>query len=275
MSLFCPLQIFFSILQAPWLSSKILAHSSSSLRIYFVNALTNTPTLLSIQSTMGGSSSTPVSTVSLAIRLLALGDSITYGYYSSTGNGYRQDLLDLLYASNYANTTYLGTLASGLMTQNHHEGYPGATISVVENAGLKTLNQTLYPNVVLLHAGTNDAIQNHNATTMTSDLRHLLDHIFQLKPNITVILSEVIMHQNSTTEAIIRSFNGMMPNVVQTYVQGGKHVQLVTQDDVDLSTDENPQHLQDAIHPGDIGFAKMARNFFSGLNAAIAKGWVV
>ncbi|KAK3616372.1 hypothetical protein LTR56_025995 [Elasticomyces elasticus] len=86
----------------------------------------------------------------LDLRILPLGDSITQGYQSSDGNGYRQDLLTLLAGNNTVD--YVGTLTSGT-DDNQEQGIDGATIAQIQAAVAPAL--ALRPNVVLLHAGTN------------------------------------------------------------------------------------------------------------------------
>lgn len=62
------------------------------------------------------------------LRILPLGASITAGQGSSDGNGYRSYLQQDL-----AGTTmqYVGSLRSGSMTDNYHEGHSGFTITLV------------------------------------------------------------------------------------------------------------------------------------------------
>ena len=48
------------------------------------------------------------------VTVLPLGDSITYGYESTDGNGYREDLLELIQAD--GNTVdYIGSIQAGSM----------------------------------------------------------------------------------------------------------------------------------------------------------------
>ena len=80
-----------------------------------------------------------ITTPATDLLILPLGDSITFGYGSTTGNGYRQDLLTLLQSTyenastssnttQYTNITYIGSILSGTKSNNANEGHSGATI---------------------------------------------------------------------------------------------------------------------------------------------------
>lgn len=85
------------------------------------------------------------------------------------------------------------------MTQNVTESFPGATINEIHSRGLEGLNGSLpLPNVILLHAGTNDAINvfglgNKNsgnvdvemvAEQMINDMDSLVRDIFRDAPDV-------------------------------------------------------------------------------------------
>lgn len=62
----------------------------------------------------------------IPLRVLPLGASITAGWGSSDGNGYRKYLQQDLAGTEMQ---YVGSLRSGAMTENHHEGHSGFTIT--------------------------------------------------------------------------------------------------------------------------------------------------
>jgi lysophospholipase L1-like esterase len=78
-------------------------------------------------------------------------DSITQGFQSPTGNGYRQHLIDLL---NGNAVDMVGRMISGNMADPDEQGIDGATIQQVTDNVQSALQ--LRPNVILLHVGTND-----------------------------------------------------------------------------------------------------------------------
>ena len=62
----------------------------------------------------------------IELRILPLGASITAGQGSTDGNGYRLDLQNLLAGTEMQ---YIGSLRSGTMADNYHEGHSGFTIA--------------------------------------------------------------------------------------------------------------------------------------------------
>ncbi|KAL8899223.1 MAG: hypothetical protein Q9207_006304 [Kuettlingeria erythrocarpa] len=64
----------------------------------------------------------------IELRILPLGASITAGQGSSDGNGYREYLQQDLTGTTMQ---YVGSLRSGSMAGNYHEGHSGYTITLV------------------------------------------------------------------------------------------------------------------------------------------------
>jgi hypothetical protein len=81
----------------------------------------------------------------LNIRLLPLGDSITWGFTSSDGNGYRLALHNLLQTGNTLD--FIGSLKSGTMVDNDNEGHIGATIAQIAQSATNSLALPARPNV--------------------------------------------------------------------------------------------------------------------------------
>lgn len=64
------------------------------------------------------------------LRILPLGASITYGYTSNDGNGYRKFLRDMIV--DYGNpVNMVGSRRNGTMEDNDVEGWPGDIIDQV------------------------------------------------------------------------------------------------------------------------------------------------
>src|ERR1041384_5155685 len=83
------------------------------------------------------------------LRVMPLGDSITWGVGSSTGNGYRAPLWNRLAADGHP-LDFVGTGRSGPMSDPDNEGHSGYKIHQV--AALTDASLTRYrPNVVTLH----------------------------------------------------------------------------------------------------------------------------
>lgn len=84
------------------------------------------------------------------MRVLCLGASITFGYSSSDGNGYRYALRKkLVEDGNIVNM--VGTLSSGTMADNQVSGFIG--LRIAEVAAKAEASFPFLPNVVCIHVG--------------------------------------------------------------------------------------------------------------------------
>ena len=96
---------------------------------------------------------------SLAIKIMPLGDSITYGWGSASGGGYRLPLWNELRVHGAA-IDFVGSQQNGPASfDRDHEGHPGWTINQIAEKVVNWL-LTYQPQIVLLHIGTNDFIKN-------------------------------------------------------------------------------------------------------------------
>jgi lysophospholipase L1-like esterase len=84
------------------------------------------------------------------LRILCLGASITYGYGSSDGNGYRYSLRGKLIADGNA-VNMVGSISAGNMSDNQVEAWPGYRISQVAAKAKPSFKDM--PNVVLIFLG--------------------------------------------------------------------------------------------------------------------------
>lgn len=179
------------------------------------------------------------------LRILPLGDSITYGYINGQGsNGYRQRLLDDL-KTNYT-VDYVGTVKSGTMTDKDNEGHSGFTINQIRNVAAGGLN--FKPNVVLLHAGTNDLNRGNPSSEPDSQaptrLGALLDDVLKAVPNAVVLVAKIIPSKTSSLSATIKTFNNAIPAVVAQRVSKGSKVAVVDMNVLNINTE-----LSDNLHP--------------------------
>ena len=200
------------------------------------------------------------------LRILPLGDSITYGYLSSDGNGYRLELQNDLSGSDLQ---YVGSVRSGNMTDNFNEGWPGYTINQI--AGKAQLSLPERPNVVLLHAGTNDLNDDPPPDPYASApgrLGTLVDQIIAACPDAAILVAQIINAANSSTESRILKFNAQIPHLVAERVRAGHHVMAVNFSSITASL------LQDGLHPTDVGYSMMGDIWFKAIQEVAKKGWI-
>ncbi|MEV7971455.1 GDSL-type esterase/lipase family protein [Sphaerisporangium sp. NPDC088356] len=199
------------------------------------------------------------------LRIMALGDSITYGAGSSTGGGYRSTLNDLL-GEDGATVTFVGSQHSG-PAPDAHEGRSGWTISQIA-AITDSAMATYRPNVVLLHIGTNDMNSNIDPDGAPARLGGLIDQIFRADPNVTLLVSTIVPSNWWATQARILRFNEAIQLETGARWAAGKHVYMVNMSAVTLTD------LADLLHPNDSGYLKMAGAFYGGLVKVAQAGWI-
>ncbi|MER7222127.1 ricin-type beta-trefoil lectin domain protein [Streptomyces rubradiris] len=200
------------------------------------------------------------------LRLMPLGDSITWGVGSSTGNGYRGPLWNKLAADGHP-LDFVGTVRNGSMSDPDNEGHSGYRIDQI--AALADASLTRYrPNVVTLHIGTNDLQGASEADTAISRLRSLVGQVTADVPDATVLVASLVVSTSASEERFRGAYNQAVSRIVSDARAAGKHVGYV--DMSGLTTAD----LADSLHPDDAGYQKMADAFHRGVQAADNAGWL-
>jgi lysophospholipase L1-like esterase len=215
---------------------------------------------------IGPAAATQAAAAPTSLRLMPLGDSITWGYASPSGNGYRGYLWNDLSAQGHV-SDFVGSLRNGTMSDPDNEGHSGWRIDQI--AGITDSVLAAYrPNVVTLEIGTNDLNGNYQVATAPDRLRSLIDQITRDVPDTTVLVGTLIVSTSGTEEVSRPAFNAALPGIVQNEQAAGKHVALVDMSAVTTAD------LADSLHPNDNGYRKMADAFAQGVQAADAAGWI-
>ncbi|SCF21755.1 Repeat domain-containing protein [Micromonospora haikouensis] len=207
-----------------------------------------------------------VGAADVPLRVMPMGDSITYGVGSSTGAGYRVGLYSDLTAQG-GRIEFVGSQRSG-PAPNAHQGHSGWLIGDIAGIADSMLN-TYRPNVVLLHIGTNDMHNNVDPAGAPGRLGSLIDQIFRTLPQVTLLVSTIVPSSNPATQARIAAFNQAVPGLVATRQADGKHVYLVNMSAVTTAD------LVDELHPKDAGYRKMSAAFYRGVLTTVDAGWIV
>jgi lysophospholipase L1-like esterase len=194
------------------------------------------------------------------VRVMPLGDSITEG--TQVPGGYRIGLWQRMAAGGYR-VDFVGSQFNGPsnLGDHDHEGHPGWRIDQID-ANITGWLQATTPHTVLLHAGTNDILQNFNVSGAPGRLSTLIDHITNTAPSAEVFVATIIPLSNSGQESAARTFNAAVPGIVQGKVNAGKHVHLV-----DMHAALSTSDLIDGIHPTAGGYDKMAATWYSALRS--------
>lgn len=200
------------------------------------------------------------------LRILPLGDSITWGERSTDENGYRLHLSNLLTGTNPL--TYIGSVQSGSMLNNSHEGHGGFQIIPV---GLTAKpDYVLRPNVVLFMAGTNDIIFDAEAEKAPRRLGTVVMELANECPDAAVLVGTLLPLLNPDLAAKVVAFNEKVPGIVGELAEKGKKVALV-----DMSRVTTKYiHQDDKIHPTDEGYELIAAAWHDGIVEAGNRGWI-
>lgn len=188
-----------------------------------------------------------VLTVPSQLRIMPLGDSITVGE-GANGDGWRLPLASLLVDVQQWPAEWVGSQTSGNQPNPRHEGHSGWRIDQLAGQVTDWLT-TWTPDVVIVQAGTNDALQGSTAEVMMQRMSTLVATIRQARPSAHILLGELIPVRYGTDRDIasvaMQQFNATLPTLV------GDHVALAR-----LSLVPN-RLLVGGLHPGPKGYERM------------------
>ena len=218
---------------------------------------------------------------SAPLRILPLGDSITYGSHGQDTAGYRGPLYQLLTNANYR-IDYVGTDGGTqgsvirLPDSDHeHEGHSGwgtANIPTVSRMGVydalpNVFSRILAPNIVLLHIGTNDAEDAPTMPEIVARYRKILDRITTFQPSAHVIVTTPLRRAQERQEKLLSTH--LVPYVkplAEEYARRGKRVHFL-----DMRACISLDDLDDGLHPTCAGYAKMAAAWFGAIRRIVPR----
>ncbi|KAF4999623.1 hypothetical protein FGRMN_2371 [Fusarium graminum] len=158
------------------------------------------------------------------LRIMPLGDSITKGSGSSGFIGYRgplrQKLLD--HSNGDFGIDMVGSLTDGSMTDNNHEGHSGKYLADIN--GYWKLSIKARPNVVLIHAGTNNMDKNVDLDIALDIYRNIIDGIFKEVPDVTILAAPVIWANKPAMQANTDNFNPQLEALIKLRQSQGKSI---------------------------------------------------
>ncbi|KAI8633673.1 SGNH hydrolase-type esterase domain-containing protein [Xylariaceae sp. FL1651] len=202
------------------------------------------------------------------LRVLPLGDSITFGYNELSGNSYRRDLECFLYVGGNP-VSMIGSVQNGDWGNNQSDAFNLHTIDEIREAGTPELTQKVNrPNVILLHAGTVNFVVGTNVTNAAERLGSLIDFITLHNPATLLVVSQLITNANTTVNALVNRYNTQLPAVVAQRARAGEKVVLTSMDDVKVGD------LPDGTHPNEVGYHKMAVSWFNAISEAGVRGLI-
>ena len=204
------------------------------------------------------------------MRIMPLGDSITFGVAEPGAvGGYRNRLYSLLSADDY-NVDFVGTFedeSNGGLPDVDHQGLRGAWTTDIQGEIAGWLDAVEDPDVVLLLIGTNDIWNNQPPSVVLGRLYDLIDDIVSRRPFARVIVSTLPARiDNAALEAAQVTYNAGIPGVVADHVALGHQVSMVDMHPVLTPFD----YSSDGVHPSTAGYNKMADAWFAAVSAVIS-----
>jgi lysophospholipase L1-like esterase len=201
------------------------------------------------------------------IRIMPLGDSLTYGEaLTSVQGGYRNKLHELLSTAEF-NVDFIGTFKDSnnpSLPDVDHQGWPGRRTDDLRGALDNWLQSIEDPDVVLLLIGTNDIWQNKTVAATLTNLSRLIGDIANRRPFAKIIVSTLPRRTDSTTyENLQQQYNAGIPAVVAQHVALGRQVTLLDMHPVLTPFD----YSSDGVHPSTPGYQKMAGAWGAAVNA--------
>jgi lysophospholipase L1-like esterase len=193
-------------------------------------------------------------------KVLPLGDSITAGIIAGDPRqgGYRTVLWKMAQAQNW-NMHFVGGSGSGPddLPEKNHEGHPGARIEEITSIVPRMAQYR--PQIVLLHAGTNDLINNVSPQQAADRMVVLLNRLTETLPDAVIIVAQIVPSQAKGGENI-PLFNQFLAGTVDSMADQGKHITTV-----DMYHALGPGDLSDGIHPNQSGYQHMAEVWYQAL----------
>ncbi len=202
---------------------------------------------------------TPSCLPKTSLRIMPLGDSITYGEGIVSYGGYR-NLLGALMANDGYTVDFVGSQKSGedVLFDEDNEGHPGwRTYNLREAIASEGWLETYQPDIILLHIGSND-LRDGNPVYTRDTLSALIDDILARLPETRVIVAQIIRTRwGSDTKHIL--YNDSIPGIAAS--KGGR-VSVVDMENVLSNKD-----FTTLYHPSPRGYDKMAHAWESAILA--------
>ncbi|RYP76005.1 hypothetical protein DL771_002077 [Monosporascus sp. 5C6A] len=168
-----------------------------------------------------------------------------------------------------ADIDMIGSLADGTMEDSSHGGHSGFFLAEIHGYALNSLGAS--PNVVLLHAGTNNMDLDVDVETAPGLVQGIIDEILERLPDTTVIVAKIIWaNDDPRMQANKDAFNVGIEELVTENERAGKHVLLA-----DMSRIITSDDLKDRKYPNDKGYRKMATVWLDAIQVGIERGWIL
>ncbi len=141
---------------------------------------------------------------------------------------------------------------------------------MIKQAAIQAYKQK--PNVVLIHAGTNDLDSSNpkDIADAPRNLGALIQAVIDNCPDVLVLVAQIVPRKDPAMDKITQVFNRAIPEVVQAFTGQKNHVMLVDMHTALSIADLSP----DGKHLNPVGYQKMADEWYDALDHANGMGWI-
>jgi chitodextrinase/lysophospholipase L1-like esterase len=199
------------------------------------------------------------------VRIMAMGDSITQAFSGTPS--YRYYLYNLLKNAGYG-VDFVGSMMdatngspSNLNFDQNHEGHSGWRADELAAHAAEWAAE-FKPEVLLLHAGSNDVEQGQSTDSTIGDLRNIINAVRSQVPNVKVLIAQII--PSAGHDAGVASLNGAIPSLASEMSNGQSQVNVV-----DMNSGFSLSDTFDGIHLTSAGESKMAQRWFDAITQII------
>lgn len=201
------------------------------------------------------------------VKVMCVGDSITFGKYGDNSadprGGYRGILYDKCRAAN-SRVDFVGsqTAPTGSNSGSGHEGYPGAGMANIASIIVARCG-TYTPHFVCLMIGTNDQDLAADATTMAQTV---VDPILTALPSSRLLVASLLPFITAGQKA---TYNAQLATEVDTRRKTGKYIELVDMyrlAGLTLGSVDYNEPTTNYVHPSAVGYPKVAKVWFDHLS---------
>lgn len=222
----------------------------------------------------GGGGTAGIFTGHTNVKVMFVGDSITFGTGNQITGGWRLPLLNQMYNKGwsfipvgFSDQPPTKAESGDPYAGSRHSSYPGwrmdDVLSVTQNnlgsaqGGGTTINDwmtTYQPDVVTILLGRNDFAYGESLSQMYAEMQQVLDVIYNICPTAHVFIGTVLYQQTYPGDPYVTDFNNFIVAEAARRKAAGKSIFVVaTAQAVTQAGD-----YSDSIHPNYSGYVKMA-----------------
>jgi acyl-CoA thioesterase-1 len=248
-----PLIFFMAAFIALGTATLVLTHAATSVVSFEPErGVISTKATTGSDNTASGGSYVAFGTSSQPIKIMPLGDSITYGY--NGGYSYRYYLIKQLKAAGFNNFDMVGSLTSDHQTgdvwDQDNEGHIGWTNSMI-NDNIPYWVSLNKPDIVLIHTGTNGGT--------VAEVGQIIDKIRAANPTVVILLAEIIPDLSVNND--FHTYNAGLVTLGSQKTTAQSPIIMV-----DLNTGFDTAHwYSDNEHPNALGDTWMAGKWYTAL----------